>query len=165
MINEIDNIKNNIERGREIYEKIPKYSRPLWAGLVLSRFNNYIKSIPSQITELFEIIENKDRWKNVRCIASKIRLFRLDNHKYQPINYLILAEIVAKVTYNASGDIAPFEKDGGHCIPEMAIKLSEIFDDKTLEKEVISSILLFEHNEEIRKDNKLNMSKLISFVK
>ncbi|RZL14409.1 MAG: hypothetical protein EOO62_05525, partial [Hymenobacter sp.] len=35
--------------------------------------------------------------------------FLLENKNYQPEAYLLLAELVAKVTYNASGQSAPFD--------------------------------------------------------
>ena len=104
-------IKTNIQIGQQVFENLPNDIRPGWAGLILSRFDNYIKNIPVSITELFPIIDTKDRWKEAHGQFNKIRRFLLDNKNYQPEAYLILAELVAKVTYNASGQPAPFDYD------------------------------------------------------
>lgn len=145
-------IKTNIEIGRQIFESLLNDIRPGWAGLILSRFDNYIKNIPTPIKKLFPIIDNKDRWKEAHEQFTKIRRFLLDNSKYQPETYLLLAELVAKVTYNASGQPAPFDTDSGHYIPSTALKATEYFDNDRLEEEVKSVILLFSRNKNF-KDN------------
>ena len=145
-------IKTNIQIGQQVFENLPNDIRPGWAGLILSRFDNYIKNIPVSITELFPIIDTKDRWKEAHGQFNKIRRFLLDNKNYQPEAYLILAELVAKVTYNASGQPAPFDYDSGHYIASTALKATEHFDDNRLEEEVTSAILLFSRNKKF-KDN------------
>lgn len=145
-------IKSNIKIGQQIFENLGNDIRPGWAGLVLSRFDHYIKDIPTPIIELYPIIDNKDRWKDAYGQFNKIRSFLLDNKNYQPEVYLCLAELVAKVTYNASRQPAPFDSDSGHCIASLALKATEHFDDNRLEVEVKSAILLFSRNKKI-KDN------------
>lgn len=145
-------IKTNIEIGRQIFESLLNDIRPGWAGLILSRFDNYIKNIPTSIKELFPIIDNKDRWKEAHDQFSKIRRFLLDNKNYQPEAYLLLAELVAKVTYNTSGQPAPFDTDSGHYIPSTALKAAEYFDSDRMQEEVKSVILLFSRNKNF-KDN------------
>ena len=152
MTTEQYDIKTNIKIGQQIFENLPNDIRPGWAGLILSRFDNYIKDIPTSIKELYPIIDNKDRWKEAHGQFSKIRQFLLDNKNYQPEAYLLLAELVAKVTYNASGETAPFDSDSGHHIPSPVLKATEHFDDSRLEDEVKSVILLFARNKKF-KDN------------
>src|SRR5215213_3739205 len=144
-------IKTNIEIGRQIFESLPNDIRPGWAGLILSRFDNLLTDIPRQVAELFLIIDNKDRWKKAHEQFGKIRRL-LDNKNYQPEAYLLLAELVAKVTYNASGQPAPFDSDSGHYIPSTALNATEHFDHDRLEDEVKSAILLFARNKTF-KDN------------
>lgn len=146
MTNEQYDIKTNIKIGQQIFENLPNDIRPGWAGLVLSRFDHYIKDIPTSILELYQIIDNKDRWNEAHGQFSKIRRFLLDNKNYRPEAYLLLAELVAKATYNASGEPAPFDSDSGHYIANLALKASEHFDDNRLEEEVKSAILLFSRN-------------------
>ena len=145
-------IKTNVEIGQQIFENLPNDIRPGWAGLILSRFDNYVKNIPVSIKELYPIIDTKDRWKEAHGQFSKIRRFLLDNKNFQPEAYLLLAELVAKVAYNASGQSAPFDSDSGHYIASLALKATELFDDNRLEEEVTSAILLFTRNKKF-KDN------------
>jgi hypothetical protein len=145
-------IKTNIKIGQEIFENIPKDIRAGWAGLILSRFDHYIKNIPTSIIELYPIINDKDRWKEAHGQFNKIRIFGLENKNYKPEEYLRLSELVAKVTYNASGQPAPFDSDSGHYIASLALKATEYFDDNRLEEEVKSVILLFNRNKKF-KDN------------
>ena len=149
-------IKTKIEIGRQVFENIPNEIKPCWAGLVLSRFDNYFKDIPTPIRELFSIIDDKDKWKYAHEQFVKIRKFGLDNQEYQP-EYLRLAELVAKVTYNASGEPAPFDSDSGHYIASFALKVAEHFDDNRLEVEVKSVILLFNRNKKFK--NNLTLAK------
>lgn len=132
-------IKTNAKIGQQIFENLPNDIRPVWAGHVLSRFDHYIKDIPISILELYPIIDNKDRWKEAHEQFTKIRVFGLENKNYKPEYYLRLAELVAKVTYNASGQPAPFDSDSGHYITSFALKAAEHFDDNRLEEEIKSA--------------------------
>ena len=151
MTSEHYDIKSKIEIGRQVFENIPDEIKPYWAGLVLSRFDNYFKDIPKPIRELFPIIDNKDKWENAHEQLTKIREFGLVNQEYSK-DYLRLAEIVAKVTYNASGEPAPFDSDSGHYIASFAFKVAEYFADNRLEEEVKSAILLFRRNKKFKKN-------------
>ena len=152
MTTEQHDIKTNIKIGQQIFENLPNDIKPGWAGLVLSRFDHYVKDIPTSIIELYPIIDDKDRWKEAHEQFSKIRLFGLENKSYKPEDFLRLAELVAKVTYNASGQPALFDSDSGHYIASLALKATELFDDNRLEEEVKSAILLFTRNKKF-KDN------------
>lgn len=152
MTTEQYDIKTNIKFGQQIFENLPNDIRPGWAGLVLSRFDHYVKDIPTSILELYPIIDNKDRWKAAHEQFTKIRVFGLENNNYKLDNYLRLAELVAKVTYNASGQSAPFDSNSGHYIASLALKATEHFDNNRIEEEVKSAILLFNRNKKF-KDN------------
>jgi hypothetical protein len=152
MTAEQHDLKTNVKIGQQIFENLPNDIKPGWAGLVLSRFDHYVKEIPTSICELYPIIDSKDRWKEAHQQFNKIRIWSLENESYTPECYLRLAELVAKVTYNASGQPAPFDNDSGHYIASLALKATENFDDKTLEEEVKSAILIFNRNKKF-KDN------------
>jgi hypothetical protein len=152
MTTEQYDIKTNLKIGQEIFENLPNDIRAGWAGLILSRFDYYLKNIPISVLELYPIIDDKDRWKEAHEQFSKIRVFGLENKIYNPENYLRLAELTAKVTYNASGQPVPFDSDSGYYIPSLALKASEHFDNNRLEEEVKSAILLFNRNKKF-KDN------------
>ena len=161
-MSETYDIKTKIEIGRQIFENIPNEIKPCWAGLVLSCFNNYLKDIPTPVRELFPIIDDKDKWKNAHKQFTKIREFGLDNQEYHT-EYLRLAEIVAKVTYNASGEPAPFDSGSGYHIASLALKVAENFDDNRLEEEVKSAILLFNRYKRLK--NNLTAAKNIILYK
>ena len=143
-------IKTNIAIGKQIFESLLNDIRPGWAGLVLSRFDHYIKPVPSSIIELYSIIDNKERWTEAHGQFDKIRRFLLNNKRYQPEAYLLLAELVAKVTYNASGQPAPFDSDSGHYIASLALKAAEHFNDTRLEEDLKYVILLVNRNTKFR---------------
>lgn len=146
MVTQTNDIKTNIEIGRQIFDNLINDIRPGWGGLILSRFDNYIQTIPTPVLELYPIIDNKDRWKEGHEQFNKIRRFLLDNKKYEPEAYLLLAEKVAKATYNASGQPAPFDSNSGHYVASLALKATEHFADNRLEEEVKAVILLFQRN-------------------
>jgi len=126
-----------------IFNNVPDEIKPYWAGFVLSRFDNYFEDIPEPVRELFPIIDDKDKWKNAHEQFAKIREFGLVNQEYCK-EYLRLAEFVAKVIYNASGEPDPFDSDSGHYIACFAFKIVELFGDSHLELEAKPAILLFQ---------------------
>jgi hypothetical protein len=140
------NIRTNIEIGRSIFEKIPNDLQPGWAGLVLSRFNSYNNNIPKEVMNLFSIIDNSERWCEAHEQFTRIRKFLLNNADYKPESYLLLAEAVAKITYNSSGGNAPFDSDSGWYIASLASTAAQYFDEDFLEEEVQSSLMLFARN-------------------
>lgn len=154
MTRQQSDLRSDIKIGTQIFENIPNEVRPGWSGFILSRFDSYINQIPLSILELYQIIDNKDRWKEAHQQFSEIRVFGLENKNYIPENYLRLAEIVAKVTYNASGEPAPFDKDSGHYIASLALAITAYFGDHRLEQEVKSAILLFNRNKKLRRNLK-----------
>jgi hypothetical protein len=164
MTTEQYDIKTNPKIGQQIFDNLPNDIRPGWAGLILSRFDNYVNNIPTSVKGLFAIVDNKDRWNEAHRQFTKIRVFGLENKNFQPEIYLLLAELVAKVTYNSSGQPAPFDSDSGHHIPSTALKATEYFDDNRLEEEVKSVILLFSRNKKF-KDNLTEASDFLTFKK
>lgn len=122
-------IKTNLAIGKEIFENIPVDIQPGWSGLILSRFDHHVNSIPSPIIGLYQIIDDQKRWKEAHAQFSKIREFNLVNPNYLSNDYLTLAEKVAKVTYNASGEPALFDRNSGWYIPSIALELAASFED------------------------------------
>jgi hypothetical protein len=133
---EIEKIKTDIELGNRIFESVPSKFRPGLGTSLLMTFDNSIK-VPTEVTELYGIVEDEKRWREAHQQFNKIRVFGLSNRRFAPETFLLLAENVAKVTYNLSGQPAPFDKDSGWYIPSLAIQTAESFKDKTLVDEVI----------------------------
>ena len=144
------NIKTSIKIGQQIFENLPNSIRPGWGGLVLSRFAPYLKELPTSILEIYPIIDNQDRWKEAHEQFTKIRVFGIENSNYKTEGYLKLAELVAKVTYNASEPSAPFDSNSGYYIASSALKVAEHLDDNRLEEGLKSAILLFMRNKNLK---------------
>lgn len=102
------------------------------------------------INELYTIIDTQENWKQAHNQFSRIRQFLLDNKNYQPETYLLLAENVAKVTYNCSNEPAPFDKDSGWYISSLALQAATYFDDNRLEEEVKTCIFIFNRNKHLK---------------
>lgn len=145
----IRDIKTDTEIGRSIFEQLPNDIRPGWGGLILSRFEPYLTDRPQVITDLHTIIYNNDRWSEGCALVDRIQEFSLQHPGYQPQAYLQLAESVAKVTYNASGQPSPFESDCGWRIPSLALQAASHFDDNRLEEGLLTAILLFTRNNQV----------------
>ena len=143
-------IKTEIKIGRQIFDNIPGNIIPGWAGLILSRFDSYLQNIPTSIAGLYPIIDKQENWKLAHQQFDKIRRFLLENKNFQPETYLLLAENVAKVTYNCSNEPAPFDKNSGWYISGLALKAAAHFNDNRLEEEVKSCILIFSRNEHLK---------------
>ena len=148
---ELDDIKNNIEIGAQIFSSVPKSLNPIWAGIILAKFNNYIKNVPEPVERLHDIIEKPSRWKEAHQQFGLIRSFSLDK-SYPFETYLLLAEKIAKITYNASGEAAPFDSDSGHYIPSLALQNADLFKDERLENDLKAIMLLFIKNKQLRND-------------
>ncbi|NHN25768.1 hypothetical protein FIA58_008785 [Flavobacterium jejuense] len=155
----MEKIKNDINTGQQIFDNVPNIIQPDWAGLVLSRFDQFLEKVPDEIIELYEIIDDSERWRDAHKQFSKIRNLTLKNNNPQFEIYLLLAECIAKITYNSSGLPAPFDSDSGFYIPSLALKFSDTLSNKYLNEEVKATILIFNKNKEV--NNKLAKDLII----
>jgi hypothetical protein len=133
---DIEKVKTDIELGKRIFESVPSKFRPGLGTSLLMTFDNSIK-VPTEVTELYEIVEDEKKWSEAHQQFNKIRVFLLTHKRFAPETFLLLAEKVAKVTYNLSGYPAPFDKDSGWYIPSLAMQTAHSFKDKILADEVI----------------------------
>jgi hypothetical protein len=107
---------NPLKAGELLYERIRQNHRPLWALEVLELCMPLTKGI-IEIDELCNIIRNPNRWAEAHEAFSSIRELTLNTEDSSSdriyTGVLYLAENVAKVTYNASGEPAPFDYNSG----------------------------------------------------
>lgn len=155
----MDKIKTDINVGQKIFENVPNIIKPDWASLILSRFNQFVDKIPNEIIELYEIIDNSEKWKDAYKQFNKIRNLNLKNNNSDFEIYLLLAEKIAKTTYNSSGFPAPFDSNSGFHIPSLALKFSNTLSNEYLSQEVKATILLFNGNRKI--NNKIAKDVII----
>ena len=132
----LNDLEDNIELGRQIFEAVPKAARPGWGTTLLQTFENYIDNVPQLITELYDLTSDEQEWGKAHEQFTKIRRYSLANSDYQPESYLILAERVAKTTYNESGLSAPFDHHSGWAMAYLATKTADHFDDPILKTEI-----------------------------
>lgn len=138
--------------GKLIFESVPSELQPRWAGFVLSQFNYYVRPLPKQVSELFTLIKHPDSWKLAHEQFTEIRKLLLSNSLFELDAYLYLAEIVAKVTYNASGAPAPFDEDSGWYLPQKAIEAANGMQQERLIPDLEAALLLCYNNPLASKD-------------
>jgi hypothetical protein len=112
---------DSVEAGRVIFESIKKQDRPTWAANVLQRVVNRagIKSIA--VENILRCAKNPEDWKRGHKAFSLARDATLKLEEKGDLSSeqelllctLLLAELVAKVTYNATDPIDEFDEDSG----------------------------------------------------
>ena len=109
--------------GGILFEKLPTDRRPAWAArslrLVLDRSG--LRSSP--IERVLEVADNPAEWKDAHKLFSTLReeTLKLDSLRVNGLTekeellgcILSLAELVAKVTYNATNPPDEFDEDSG----------------------------------------------------
>jgi len=125
-----------LKAGELLYEHIRQNHRPLWALEVLELCMHLTKGI-AEIDELCNIIRSPNRWAEAHEAFSSVRELTLktEDSSSDPIytGVLCLAENVAKVTYNASGEPAPFDYNSGYRIVSNLRYIVDQLDDKAFE--------------------------------
>ena len=147
----MDKIKTDVNIGQQIFDNVPSIVQPNWASLILSRFDRHLEKVPIEIIELYEIIDDSQKWKDTHKQFGAIRNLTLKNKNADFEIYLLLAECIAKITYNSSGLTAPFDSDSGFYIPSLALKFSDTISDEYLSEEVKATILIFNRNKGAKK--------------
>ena len=128
--------ENDLEFGRQVFESVPKKARPGWGILLLQVFDNFLDSVPTPIIELRKIAAHEEKWGQAHKQFTKIRNLSLLNPTKEPETYILLAEKVAKITYNESGLPAPFDHDSGWWITILAKRTADYFESEQLKQEV-----------------------------
>jgi len=125
-----------LKAGELLYEHIRQRHRPLWALEVLELCMPLTKGIP-EIDELCNIIRNPNRWTEAKEAFSSVRELTLETEDSSSdtiyTGVLYLAENVAKVTYNASEEPAPFDYNSGYRIVSNLRYIVDQLGDKTFE--------------------------------
>lgn len=103
--------------GQELYESIPNHNRPLWAAAILM-FSIAESSLDlAPVNDVLEIAQDERRWCEAHKAFGAVRDMTLKSesagYSNEHVALLFIAEIAAKVTYNASGEPAPFDADSG----------------------------------------------------
>jgi hypothetical protein len=104
--------------GWVIYEATPNKCRASWAADILELACSRVPTVPAQIQTVIAIARDAKRWQEAHAAFSAVRDLTLVEERshaggrvYESL--LFVAENVAKVVYNASGEPAPFDDDCG----------------------------------------------------
>jgi hypothetical protein len=122
-----------LEAGRLLFERVPPEDRARWAARILQLVVQRTGIKPPAIAKILLIAGNPNDWGRAHDAFSHAREFTLqlenagDESAGQKLllRLSLLAELVAKVIYNASHPVDEFDKDSGWWI---AVLLKEILD-------------------------------------
>ena len=103
--------------GEILYENLRKRHKPLWAVEVLELCKPLVEEI-TEIEQLCTVAKDPKRWLEAGEVFSAIRTLALEQDSFETIQSMVfsLAENVAKVIYNASGKLPPYDHDSGYKI-------------------------------------------------
>ncbi len=117
------------EAGKVLYERIARKSRPVWAANILLLAYELISPVP-EIGAVITFARFPQEWERIDGPTTKKAHFVFDNVRRVTLlsergdqlfqHLCLLAENVAKVTYNAYGFAAPFDHDAGWWIAACA---------------------------------------------
>src|SRR5215510_11282881 len=133
---------NLLEAGMVLFERIPLPFRSLWGADILAFASQRISGI-AQIQDVIAFARtpsewadttSKDKGKKAHNFFNSVRLLTLEEERKDSkenlyINMLLLAENVAKVTYNAYGYGAPFDHDAGWWIIANLKRITDIVNE------------------------------------
>lgn len=113
-----------LEAGRLVFEQLPEEARPGWAAEILRLVIERSGTEPSRFARLLRIAENPTTWASGHREFDHLRrdVLKMDEVRRargwtgeeELLSSLIsLAELVAKVTYNAARPPDPFDEDSG----------------------------------------------------
>lgn len=134
-----ENWQNNnaLEAGRIIFELVPPKDRPTWASHIL-RIAIEKSGVPFSAGDYVNRIANDTTaWKSAHSVFGQIRrsTLELENIKTRShdedvlLRLHLIAELVAKVTYNATNPVDAFDEDSGWWLVSCAKELGDFLRD------------------------------------
>lgn len=109
-----------------LFEKLPSALRPIWAARIMRLVHGKSRLRSSRIERACQVADSPSEWKNAHAIFTSLREETLKLDRLRAIglteeqellgNLLSLAELVAKVTYNATNPPDQFDDDSGFWI-------------------------------------------------
>lgn len=114
----------SLEAGKLIYENLPSKARPRWAARILKLVLDKSGIQSSLFSQVLTAADNENMWKNGHQVFSSLRqmTLRLDESRRGSgftkdeeliASVVLLAELVSKVTYNATNPPDEFDEDSG----------------------------------------------------
>ena len=134
---------NLLEIGRTIFESIPPDRRPAWAASILDLCRSHHSPVPA-VDSLSDIANDPQRWREAHDAFDTVRDLTLALHIFCSRRYralLYVAEIVAKVTYNATDTDAPFDEDSGWYVADALHTFARALNRSTFDDAAIKCLL------------------------
>jgi len=137
-----------LEAGKLIFESLPREIRPKWAAnimrLVLKRTG--IKS--DLIERAISIVNSSNDWGKAHAVFSALRDATLELEQLKTrgpqqtllLRHLLLAELVAKVTYNSTNPPDEFDEDSGWWIAPCLKDILNFVDDENFSAAMWSAL-------------------------
>ncbi len=139
-----------LEAGRLIFENLPTEVRPKWAASILRLVTNRSGASSEAFEQVLYDAEHQSMWADGHRAFDTLRQStlrlegrrgRLDDGEQLQISVLSLAELVAKVTYNAANPADPFDEDSGWWIAKILRDLVDHrWTDEAFSKEAWSAL-------------------------
>jgi hypothetical protein len=131
-----------LEAGRLIFENLPTEIRPRWAASILKSVveRTGVKSPP--IEHILHLADRPSEWKDAHKAFSEARDLTLKLDKLTPrsaeqallLQHMGLAELVAKVIYNATNPPDEFDEDSGWWVAVCLKSILDLLDDDDFSK-------------------------------
>jgi hypothetical protein len=110
-----------LEAGKLLFESLPRELRPNWASRILKLAVGRSGVRVSPIENILHIADHPSEWGNAHRAFSALRKSTLELERMQVttqdqellLSLVLLAELVAKVVYNATDPPDPFDEDSG----------------------------------------------------
>jgi hypothetical protein len=134
------------EVGERLFASIPSSDQPRWAGRVLAVCAPLIEPA-SAVDAVLALTNNPARWAEAHDAFSYVRDHVLEQDRRGAsrdelrLRVLLVAEIAAKVTYNASGAPRPFDADSGSWLATNARAVVDHVGSPAFEAEVWSALV------------------------
>jgi hypothetical protein len=140
-----------LEAGRLIYEHLPLQARPKWAARIFRSVLGKSGVQPSLFEQVLYTADHQAMWGNGHRAFSILRASTLKLDELQRTrgltkeetllgDLLSLAELVAKVTYNATDPPDPFDEDSGWWIATSLKGFVDQWQDEEFSKAAWSAL-------------------------
>lgn len=118
--------------GKEIFEWIESERRPDWAANILSWAVERSRVSIAEIDEVLAVARDPARWPEAHDMHSALARAYRDAHKGDVVQAVLnIAVTTVKVTYNASGERAPFDHHAGWWMAERVRQFVDLCNDAT----------------------------------
>jgi hypothetical protein len=138
------------DAGRLIFEDLPNDARPKWAAGILRLVLQRSKVKPALFEDVLAMADHPRRWSSGHEMFSRLRkeVLRLENRRIslseseQQLSYVLaLAELVAKVTYNATQPSDEFDEDSGWYIVDILRGLADWWKDDKFAQDAWNAVV------------------------